>query len=343
VPTGPAIPEVRAGRAWIRSTWKAAAPGASLVSLALAPASWLYGLVTRVRNLAFDRGRLATRRAPIRVVSVGNLAVGGTGKTPFSAWVAAELARRGHRPAILHGGYAEDEPDLHRRWSPETPVIVGRDRLAGAVRAARMGATVAILDDGFQHRRLARDLDIVLVAAETWDRPRHLLPRGPWREPPASLARADVVIVTRKSADADTAGRVAAALKAGAPGRPRCVAALRPAGWQQPPGDARGSRPDGPCVAVAGIAEPESFLANARAAGADIAVAFLFGDHHRYTPEDAARIVNEAAGRRIVTTEKDATKLVALLPDADLWALRQEVRIEAGAAALGELLDGIGK
>ena len=341
MPTEPAIREVRAGRAWIRGAWGAADAGTSPGSLALAPVAWLYGAVTRVRNVAFDRGWIASRRAPIPVVSVGNLAVGGTGKTPFSAWVAAELALRGHRPAILHGGYADDEPDLHRQWSPETPVIVGRDRLAGTGRAALMGATVAILDDGFQHRRLARDLDIALVAAETWDRPRHLLPRGPWREMPASLVRADIVVVTRKSADSATADRVASALKASSPGGLRCVASLLPEGWL-PPANAQATRPDGPCVAVAGIAEPGSFLANARAAGADIEVAMLFGDHHRYTPEDAARIVNEAAGRRIVTTEKDATKLFALLPDADLWALRQEVRIETGAAALAELLDRIG-
>lgn len=341
MPTEPAIREVRAGRAWIRGAWDAADGGTSIVSLALAPAAGLYGLIMRGRNLAFDRGWLASRHAPIPVVSIGNLAVGGTGKTPFSAWVAAELARRGHRPAILHGGYADDEPDLHRRWRPDTPVVVGRDRLAGAERASLMGATVAILDDGFQHRRLARDLDIVLVAAESWNRPRHLLPRGPWREPPAALERADVVVVTRKSADAETAGRVTLALKAAAPDRPRCIASIAPAGWL-PPANATGARPDGPCVAVAGIAEPDSFLANARAAGAEIAVATLFGDHHRYTAEDAARIVDEARGRHIVTTEKDATKLVPLLPDAGLWCLRQEVRIETEAAALAELLDRIG-
>jgi tetraacyldisaccharide 4'-kinase len=336
----PAIPDLRVGRAWIPRTWESRGGAASLVSSLLAPAAAVYRVVTSIRNSAWDRGWFRVRKAPIPIVSVGNIAVGGTGKTPFAAWVAAELARRGERPAILHGGYADDEPALHRRWSPETPVIVGRDRVRGTERARDGEATVAILDDGFQHRRLARDLDIVLVAAESWDGPHRLLPRGPWREPDASLSRADVIVVTRKSADAARAGRIAAVIGAHTGGRPCCVAAFDPAGWR-PVSRAEGTRPAGPCVAVAGIAAPDSFLANARTAGADVRQALLFADHHDYTADDGAQILTVAAGRSIVTTEKDATKLERLLPDADVWALRQVVRIETGAAVLAELLDRI--
>jgi tetraacyldisaccharide 4'-kinase len=341
VPTDPPIREVRAGRARIQRVWESTVPGAALASLALAPAAWLYRAVTWGRNALYDRGIMASRRAAIPVVSVGNIAVGGTGKTPFSAWLAVEIAGRGHRPAVLHGGYAPDEPALHRAWNPDIPVIVGRNRLAGAGRAAERGATVAILDDGFQHRRLARDLDIVLVAAETWEGPRHLLPRGPWREPVSAMRRADLIVVTRKSADASTAARVAVEVEARAGGRPCCVAHVRPAAWRAPPG-ATAARPEGSCVAVAGVAAPDSFIANARAAGADVVAALLFGDHHDYTRDDAARIIREAAGGGIVTTEKDATKLRPLLPDAAVWALRQEVGIEAGADVLAERLDRIG-
>jgi len=341
VPTEPAIRDARAGGAWIRRVWEGEGPAASLGSLVLAPASWLYRAATSARNRLYDRGVLAVRSASLPVVSVGNIAVGGTGKTPFTAWIAGELERRGHRAAVLHGGYADDEPALHRRWSPGRPVLVGRDRVESAARAAAEGATVAILDDGFQHRRLARDLDIVLVAAETWDGPRRLLPRGPWRERGAALRRADLIVVTRKTADATRAAGVASAVRKVSGGRTCCVAVLMPDGWRALA--AAAGVPEGPCLAVAGVAAPDRFIENARSAGADIVAAVLFGDHHDYTAADGARIVREAAGRAIVTTEKDATKLHALVSGAPLWALQQAVGIETGADALAESLDRIGK
>jgi tetraacyldisaccharide 4'-kinase len=302
------------------------------------PAEALYRVAILLRNLAWDRGWATAVRSAIPVISVGNLAVGGAGKTPFSAWLAARLRTRGERPAILHGGYAADEPALHRGWNPDIPVFEGRDRIESAAAAHRQGATVAILDDGFQHRRLARNFDIVLIAAETWTRTRSLLPRGPWREPAASLRRAGLVVVTRKSADSATARRVAAHLAALAPAVPQAVAAIEPAGWLATGPE---MHPDLPCIAVAGIAAPASFLANARAAGAAVEHALIFGDHHAYTHADARRILAEAAGRGIVTTEKDAIKLHALLPHAPIRVLRQGVRIETGADILEQLLDRV--
>src|SRR5690606_7983757 len=123
-------------------------------------------------------------------------------------WLVRELVRRGFTPGILHGGYAEDEPDLFRLWFPQLPVVAERDRLRGAGKAMHQGADVLVLDDAFQHRRFGRDLDVVLVAAETWTRHARLLPRGPYREPPRSLRRADVVVVTRRTASAEQAARV---------------------------------------------------------------------------------------------------------------------------------------
>lgn len=322
-----------AGRVWERR-----GPFSALLSLVLLPAEGLYRIAVSVRNLAWDRGWMGTHRAPLRVVSIGNLAVGGTGKTPMAAWVAARLLEAGERPAVLHGGYAEDEPELHRRWNAEVPVLVGRDRVASARTAAGRGATVAVLDDGFQHRRLARDVELVLVAAETWKAPRALLPRGPWREPATALRRAHAVIITRKTADTETAGRVAAEVRTIATTADVCVAALRAGSWVAL--GTAGERPAGPCVAVAGIASPDSFLANARDAGAFVTEALVFGDHHEYTPDDVRRIQRTAGGRGVVTTEKDAIKLETIMGDTPMWVLRQEVDIEEGESALLRRLRG---
>jgi len=340
MPTPSPSAERRVGRAALLArVWEPEGAGRRLIAPLLIPAEALYRAVIALRNLAWDREWVTATHAAIPVVSVGNLAVGGAGKTPFAAWLAARLRTRGERPAILHGGYASDEPALHRKWNPDIPVFEGRDRIGSAAAARERGATVAVLDDGFQHRRLARDADIVLIAAETWTRTRSLLPRGPWREPAASLRRAGLLVITRKAADSATARRVAADLVPLAPSVPQAVAAIEPTGWQAP-GPA-GTQPDGPCIAIAGIAAPASFIANAQAAGARVERSLLFEDHHTYTAADARRILAEAAGRSIVTTEKDAVKLEALLPHAPIWTLRQSVRIETGADVLEQLLDRV--
>jgi tetraacyldisaccharide-1-P 4'-kinase len=183
----------------------------SALGAALAPAAAAYRLGVAARNRAYDAGLLPAWHAGIPVVSVGNIAVGGTGKTPFAHWLAVQLRARGRTPAILHGGYAADEPALHRRWAADIAVVVGRDRVHGAQQARAGGADVLVLDDGFQHRRLHRDLDIVLVAAERWQgASARLLPRGPWREPVTALRRATLVVVTRKTATEQAAQQVAA-------------------------------------------------------------------------------------------------------------------------------------
>jgi len=183
--------------------------------LLAAPAEWLFGAAVRRRNRAYDR-RGGERVAGLVVVSVGNLSVGGTGKTPVSAWLARLLRERGAETVLLARGYGEDELLLHRRWNPEVSVVADPDRLRGARTALRGGAAAAVLDDGFQHRALARDADVVLLSAEEGP-PGHLLPRGPFREPLAALARADAVVVTRRTASADEARRLAERVRAAYP------------------------------------------------------------------------------------------------------------------------------
>jgi tetraacyldisaccharide 4'-kinase len=318
------------------------------------------GLV-RLRGVAYDAGLFEVARVAVPVVSVGNISVGGAGKTPVARWLVGELRRRGHLPAILHGGYAMDEPDLHRLWHPDLPVLVGRDRVASARRALAAGASVLVLDDGFQHRRLARDLDLVLVAAEGWAGRRRLLPRGPWRESTRALARAQAIVVTRKVAPAEEARALLEEFHDLAPGAAVVQLHLRPSGWRRhgQDGEVRGGvrgacgaapettaggpagAPAGEVLAVTAIARPELFVANARAAGAQVGGALCFRDHHGFTARDLDRIRREAAGRRLVTTAKDLVKLAPLAPDLELWDLEQEVVVEEGMAELAGLLDGL--
>jgi tetraacyldisaccharide 4'-kinase len=310
-----------------------------LAQAALLPAEVLYRAALASSNRAYDSGWLGTSRLPVPVVSVGNLAVGGTGKTPVAAWVAAALRKKGLRPALLHGGYAADEPALHRSWNADIPVFVGRDRVTTGRRAVAGGALSIVLDDGFQHRRLARDVDVVLIAAETWTAEPSLLPRGGWREGPRALSRATLVAVTRKTASAAEAATVARRVESIAGDRPVAVIALEAREWRRPDGSA--GLPPGDAFAVAAIARPEAFLANARAAGAVVAGARFFPDHHPYGARDAAAIFRDARNRAIVTTEKDWVKLRDHLDPGQVWLLVQSVEPEVGADALDAALEGL--
>ncbi|HSJ26509.1 MAG TPA: tetraacyldisaccharide 4'-kinase [Longimicrobiales bacterium] len=321
--------------------WWAGELGAAgtALDIGLAPAEAVYRFGVRLRRRAFDRGLLEVQRVAAPVISVGNVAVGGTGKTPFAHWLAVRLQEHGRRPAVLHGGYADDEPELHRRWSPDIPVVVERDRVAGAERALAAGADVLVLDDGFQHRRLGRDLDIVLVSAERWAMPARLLPRGPWREPPSALARADIVVVTRKAALAADARAVAGEI-APFTHAPVLLAHLRPAGWRDRLGPS--GPPVGRVLLVSGLAEPGLFEESAKQAGADVAGHVVFPDHHGYSKADGTEIRRVAAGRTVVTTEKDWTKLQPLLDGVDVRLLAQQVIIEDGEDVLEARLSELG-
>lgn len=330
-----------AGEETVTRWWRGefGARGRVLATL-LAPAELLFRLAVWLRNGVYDAGFFASTEVAIPVVSVGNLAIGGTGKTPVAAWLIDELVRRGHRPALLHGGYADDEPTLHRLWHPDVPVFAERDRVVSARRARACGATVVVLDDGFQYRRLHKDVEILLVAAETWTRRPRLLPRGPWREAPAAaLRRADVILVTRKTGTPADAQRVVLEVELLAGETPVASVHIRPTGFQHL--DAVHGPPPGTALAVAGVAQPELFAENARAVGADIREVLVFPDHHEYTERDADRILQAAAGRPVVTTAKDHVKLSTLLGPELLWVLEQHVEVETGSDAIARALDGV--
>lgn len=320
-----------------------AGPGGRALDAALLPAEWAFRGIVAARNEAFERGVIEAESAGVPVISVGNLAVGGAGKTPFAAWVAARLRSWGHRPGIALRGYGGDETLLHRELNPTIPVAAAAKRVEAARELAVGGCDVVVLDDGFQHRRLARDLDIVLIAVEGWTPRPRLLPRGPWREGTPALARADVIVLTRKSAGVARARQVEAEVARAAPGKPisichleadRLVAlhggASRELDWL------RGRR----VFAVAALAGPKPFFDALRQAGATVEED-AFADHHPFSAADAARIQALAEGRTIVMTHKDAVKLRPLLPPStDALVLEQAVRIDTGGDALDAAIRG---
>lgn len=320
--------------------------------LAMRPFEVLYRAVVARRNARYDRG-LGVERAGIRVVSVGNLTVGGTGKTPAAAWMVKRLMQRGRTPAIVSRGYGGaagagpvvvspdsrwedvgDEPVLLAELT-RAVVVVGSDRVAGARKAAELGADVAVLDDGFQHRRLARDLDVVLLdAADPFGNGR-LLPAGPLREPAAALARAGIVVLTRADAAGAPAGEAAVrSLRLPAP----VVRAIHaPAGFVRP--DGRETAAPARAVAFAGIARPETFRESLVATGVEVVLFRAFPDHHPYRSAELLPLLERArrAGVALVTTRKDRVRLPAELRGETL-ALEVELRPE-DPRELDEALD----
>lgn len=329
----------------MRWLWTSRRLDARVARTALLPASALWGAGMAIRNLSYRRGWSTSHQLPLPSVAIGNLSVGGSGKTPIAAWVAAHYAARGRCPAILLRGVGGDEALVHRELVPSAIVVEDADRRAGAVRAVAEGADVLVLDDAFQRLDVARDLNICLVSAESSQAVRWPLPAGPWREGLAALMRADLVIVTRKRADRETARRLAAELHE-ASRRPTAVVLLDLAllrglvsGKEYPVSILAGKR----IVAASAIADPEAFVAQLKRSGAQVQVA-TWKDHHVFRDEDVAWLAH--AVRRadhVVVTAKDAVKLrdrwPASVPEP-LVAILQ-VNFEAGETALREALDGV--
>ncbi|HEX5868934.1 MAG TPA: tetraacyldisaccharide 4'-kinase [Longimicrobium sp.] len=325
-----------------REVWagEGGAAGA-ILRVALAPAEAAYGAITGARNGAYDRGWLRAERVPVPVISIGNITVGGAGKTPFAAWIARRLREWGRRPAIALRGYGEDEILLHRELNPDVPVFRGKRRVEAAREAVAAGCDAVVLDDAFQHRALARDLDVVLLPVESWTPRPRLVPRGPWREGPHALGRADVIVLTRKSADAARAAEVEAEVARMHPRKPIIRCALLPS--RLVPlhgGDALeiGALAGRKVLAVAALAVPEPFIEHLFEAGAEVD-ASTYPDHHPFDQDDAENLVEWAGGRMMVMTHKDAVKLRPLLPaSARAYVLEQAVTIESGADALDAAL-----
>ncbi|QOJ13898.1 MAG: tetraacyldisaccharide 4'-kinase [Planctomycetia bacterium] len=324
------------------------------VATLLSPAAAIYGAAVALRNRRYDRGRSAVIRAPVPVISVGNLTVGGTGKTPVVMEIVRRLRGIGVRAAVVTRGYAAaagqtaDEVLEYQEALPDTPVIVNPDRVRGARdAAAEHGAQCIVLDDGFQHRRLARDLDIVLIdALAPWGGER-LLPAGRLREPLSSLRRAQAVIITRANQTADA--RCAEIEQRVGKLAPQAVCirsevralGLRGVGSDAHPPHAASQMS---VLAVCGIGNPVTFEALLRDCGARPITIRRFRDHHRYTVRDVEGLVRDASQRgatAVVTTRKDWVKLAPLWPPAPaagLLRLDVEARLLDTGGALLALL-----
>lgn len=290
---------------WGNETRTAAAHAAAAV---LAPAELPFRIAVGVRSALYSRRRAAPN--PIPVISVGNLTVGGTGKTPVARWLAEWFRAKGARVAILVRGYGADEVALHRRWFGGRAVFVGRDRGALVAAASARGHQVALLDDGFQHRRLDRQVDLLLVAAEDpW--PVRMLPRGPYREPLAAASRATHLLVTRRTASRARVAAWTERLDRVAPGVPIQEAKLCMGGWSDLDGTAA-EPPEGDVLAVSSVARPAAFLAGLKGLLPDGRAELVpFADHHEYSPGDVSSLLRRRGDRTLVCTEKDAVKLAS--------------------------------
>ena len=291
------------------------------------PLSTIYGAIVRTRNALYDRGALPTRRLQGPVVSIGNLSTGGSGKTPFVILLGELLKARGVKFDVLSRGYGRrsrgvllvdpgglpqqfgDEPLLIARRL-QVPVIVGEDRCAAGLSAeSRFGPQLHLLDDGFQHRALARDFDIVLVTPQ--DAGDSLLPSGRLREPLSSLQRADAVVLASGAATDSF------------PLHGKLV-------WRVRRGIAPQNVPLRPIV-FCGIARPQNFLLQLRAANIEPVAEAFYRDHHAYAEKDIRELLDlksrsEAGG--FVTTEKDAVNLgpyLSALEPISVVPVRMEV------------------
>ena len=310
----------------------------------------LFAGASRLRGWLYDRRVLRIQSLDTPVVSVGNLTAGGTGKTPMVAWLVRAFLADGLRPGILSRGYgssgAEGEPNdearLLAREFPDVPHVQDRDRVAGGERLQALGVDVIVLDDGFQHRRLHRDLDVVLVdATRPWGLPsvagrealRAFLPRGLLREGPAALRRADLVVITR--ADAADAEDLAG-LRAEIGHAVILTAAHRPRGLRTLAGETRALADlDRACVdLVSGIGNPAAFEATVRTLGAQVGVHRALPDHHAFSASDLAGLEGT-----LVVTAKDAPKLQGLVEDPDrVLVLDITLELLGGEALLRERL-----
>jgi tetraacyldisaccharide 4'-kinase len=316
----------------------------------LLAASKVYGAAASWRRRWYSRDPSRQRRLERPVVSIGNLSVGGSGKTPVVAHIAALLAARGERPAILSRGYGRtaprngvtivsdgaavlapleqsgDEPLMLARALPAIPVLVAADRYeAGRTAEQKLGATVHVLDDGFQHLTLARDVDLLL--AEPGDLSDQVLPAGRLREPVGAAASADALLITGGSFATDEPLK----RRLGVPVAFRVCRSIGQPRWLES-GQRVDVRAEDVILAVAGIARPERFFADLSEANLSIAATETFRDHHPYTDADVEKIIHardKAGATLIVTTEKDAVRLSArALRDLRVAVVPLTARIE---------------
>jgi tetraacyldisaccharide 4'-kinase len=326
----------------------------------------IYGLSCRLRIFLYDIGVLPQKRAGCYVISIGNLTVGGTGKTPFTIHLAQKWKENGYTIGVVSRGYGGnykdpvvlvsdgttllekvssvgDEPYLMAERLKGIPIVVAADRFRGCQwLIEHFKVDVILLDDGFQHLRLYRNLNLLLVDATNPFGNGCLLPRGSLREPVSEVRRADLVIFTRSENGSDATEWISEIERFG---RPCIRSTFQPThlfqlqtGSVLPLTDLK----DQPILCFSGIGNPDSFARLLTFLGAEIKEQLIFGDHHPYQGSDWIKIkkkVAESKVKRVVTTEKDAVKIKEFLPaDFEIWVLRVEVAFWEGAEKWQSLL-----
>jgi tetraacyldisaccharide 4'-kinase len=329
----------------------------ALAPIVLPPLSALYGAISKARLSLYQRGALNVSRLDAKVVSVGNLTTGGTGKTPLVEWLARALHDEGKKVCILTRGYgrsnakrrvivsdgsrvlatadeAGDEPFLlATNLVGNAAVISDPDRVAaGSWAISEFGIDTFILDDGFQHLRLHRDLNILTIDATNPWGGGQLLPYGRLREPLSGVARADCIVLTR-SEQVEEAREIVNRLESLCPGRPVFLSRMIKRRFTPAP-------PQNPILAFCGVGNPEAFFEQLRTEGLELAATRVFPDHHAYNSQDIASLTREAkkiGASSLVTTAKDAVKLAKLDFEIPWYVLEIEIAFD-NVRAFRELL-----
>jgi tetraacyldisaccharide 4'-kinase len=315
------------------------------LSSLLLPLSWLFHLIVEARRFAYAAGLLRAVRVTRKVIVVGNISVGGTGKTPFTIWLATQLQARGVRAGIILRGYGGDSSHWPRVIDRNTDVqevgdeavllanrtdaivVAAPDRVAAARRAIELGAEIVLSDDGLQHYRLERDCEIAVVDGSRGVGNGRLLPAGPLREPPSRLAEVDLRVISQPSGAPRSLPATISTIHI----CPRLTEAISlTSGEVRPLASFRGA----PLHAVAGIGHPQRFFDALRACGLEVAGRAL-PDHARLAAAD----IVFADSLPVLMTEKDAVKCRAIA-DPRHWAVRMDVMVsEQDAASVTALLD----
>jgi tetraacyldisaccharide 4'-kinase len=317
---------------------------AALLRGGLSAAAVPYAAAMRVRRWGYRKRLLPSKKPAIPVICAGNITTGGTGKTPMVAWVVGQLKQAGRKPAILTRGYkgsggTSDEAKLLRQLC-DAPVIVNPDRVAGAKTAATSGADVCVMDDGFQHLRLRRDLDIALVDATNPFGYGRCLPRGLLREPVSALQEADAIVITRSDQlDATALDELHDQLAHCARNATLHRAVHKPTkiidenGHDLPLDALRGLKVCGFC----GVGNPEHFFALLESLHPSLVDRHIYDDHVVYTQELVDHLRSAAEGtdsQVLVTTQKDYVKFPVRGFHRPVWALAVEMEIAEGEAKL---------
>ena len=334
--------------------------GVVLLRFSLAVASCFYSAVIGLRNSLYSKGWLKTHRVSAVVISIGNITVGGTGKTPLVIWLCKFLRQKEVRCAVLTRGYKttknlklktqnySDEPAILAKSCPEAKVVVNPDRVAAATEAVnKFGAEILIMDDGFQHRRLARDADIATIDAMCPFGYGKMLPAGLLREPVTALKRADAVVITRcdqvaeaqlnqlekKLQQVNTNMIIARSIHS-----PICAKSIgnKEISLEQ--------LKDKKIFAFCGIGNPNAFLGTIKGLGVNLVGSKIYNDHHRYKNNDVTDIYEEARylnADLILTTQKDCTKIASptsAKEDIPLAYLEIELKFIIGEDKLKRLI-----